>query len=1308
MLCGIPVAFAEDEEITVESNGVVSTENFTEDNVIYKAMQNNKRGTSPRRVKSSKAAALSDNEETVTADFDVVLGFDMSADMYDFDYNGEMSWLENFEALSEQVPEGTRFSVVTDEAGEFVADLNTEIESNKNLTYSGESDIITLLDNCADTFDDASEDRNKVVIAATANVADEAELADKIEELRDDGVIPFVFVLNSDIEDNKYDSENVYICESELDLRLSISDLYLSLEEFTYLSEETGGQLETNVDFLTDYRENIHAFNNNLSMGSALVSILNMYSCIPLMAEAEGGSYDIMTYTPFLNDFIESNNVEFSKKASQWEIENSNSQFNNIIKVWDNIFQCVQSSYVTTNGYKVINNLKRRFPVIQFKKHDDKISDIEIINMYTGPNEEIYYFDTYKYIMDTIACGYKLEDKVAIENNSVSISIKYPKTYNIVVNDETNNNTVKKEYLTGSTGDVKISKDENDNLIQITEADDRKFVVGSLAHFSGGLPNIINANRVYHTRIYTDINSVRWSYMDILTATNKDIVQGVGNREFKPEEGLERQQFVKMLLKSIGTICEEEEGNNWASNYMREAKDKELFLNESYYTDKNEWSNPIPRDEAAFMINKIFIEQMESLNIPTNVYRYSSEEIEQQKQNKRFNDITDIDEQYVDAVYQMTLNHVIEGYTDNEFKPKNTLTREQGCKIIVSCLFNLSEDIPRINVDLEYLNEDAPEIKEVDAVNGLDIDDITFDKTNSIEYILKVTNAADKYVVEVSNDENISNLHAMILKKEGIEVKDIDQTKLRYTVRGSKEYTIRLVKTGTVTGAKIKIRKVNGSQNIEFVQSSTDENGNPNYYIFIDCPEHVTINDVIDEEHVGRTLALFEDLTPGTYTVFELHHKAVAATTSAVDADEAFEYTDQLFYDAVFYNNKNEMGDMRINKIGILCQNNGYNKYYSEVWKDFYRSSNVYQNTKIDKINSVWLSKVLKFNDGIYISDGTYYENSPASSMQCMNLIMEFTVLSGTINFATVAKQNSSDFSNFDKDNAITTYEDHKEQVLKGKGDFGRIIEAKPIEYYIDDDMPLIHDKDVDTMFDKFKSNNYSMLGFNMATPVAGHVINKNQFALNASALYADCKDTFPESAILKLVYDGNYMKKGKEERKTFEFDTFHSPFVKNFNVPSILAIGPYNGGHTWVTNEELDGTWIKLLKDIEYSPFVQCANQDFKTFATFLDATNMQGYGITYKYNITIHNLGKNPKIIYYIHKIAPSYMLEYAIDNGFDRVESELEELNQDGYNEKRLTDINGGETITISLCMTQMSGSSATNINKFLICEVNDNDE
>lgn len=221
MAMSITTVFAENDNVAKTSNSAINTEFLTEDNVIYKALQKNDKGV-------SLFSGTPSNDE-ITADFDVVLGFDMSGGMSKFDYNGDKLWIDNFAVLSEQVPDGTRFSVVTDTSTEFSENLEIQIETVKDLQYSGENNIINLLDTCLNVFDD-TVDRNKIVIASTPTVLDVNALQSKMDELLSYGIIPFVFVLNGEKDETLESIDYIYQCPSVLELRLAIGQETIYLE----------------------------------------------------------------------------------------------------------------------------------------------------------------------------------------------------------------------------------------------------------------------------------------------------------------------------------------------------------------------------------------------------------------------------------------------------------------------------------------------------------------------------------------------------------------------------------------------------------------------------------------------------------------------------------------------------------------------------------------------------------------------------------------------------------------------------------------------------------------------------------------------------------------------------------------------------------------------------------------------------------------------------------------------------------------------------------------------------------------------
>ena len=105
MLMSLTAAFAENDNEIENNENIIDTSLLTDENVLYKAIQE-KNGF------SLFGLGYRDNDEII-ADFDVVMGFDMSYSMYEYDINGDKRWIDSFKSISEQVPEDTRYAVLS-------------------------------------------------------------------------------------------------------------------------------------------------------------------------------------------------------------------------------------------------------------------------------------------------------------------------------------------------------------------------------------------------------------------------------------------------------------------------------------------------------------------------------------------------------------------------------------------------------------------------------------------------------------------------------------------------------------------------------------------------------------------------------------------------------------------------------------------------------------------------------------------------------------------------------------------------------------------------------------------------------------------------------------------------------------------------------------------------------------------------------------------------------------------------------------------------------------------------------------------
>lgn len=754
MLCYITLAFAKENESAISGDGLINIESITEDNVIYNALQNKRREVSLFGANSSY--------NSITAAFDVVLGFDMSSAMYGFDYNGEKIWLDNFKALSEQVPSGTRFAVVTDEKSEFTNDLDEEIDAAKQMDYCGTSDAINLLENCEYIFDSLSNDRNKVIIAVTTNVSNTVELEKKLNSLSEEGILAFVFVVDMSYEG---DIENVYPCKTGLDLRLGISDLYLSFAEYSIASLNEV-ESENNTNYRSDFRAK-HKFSDNLTAdtngGILLAEILNIYSCVPMYAEINNTDigYDLFEifkyvdgdeiyyYEDILKAFLEADNAKFSL--------NHEDELMSFKSAWEMIFELAQQNEnLNGNNFWIeddseINNvidknLKRRFPVVAMQE-----SGYSIIQE-SGDYNATAVFDTYEYIMHSLIHGTLSDSSELINvNNQIKneITIQYPSTY--IVNSD------KKDKVKISNTDIDLMK--SGNVVKFQLSQDQDVIAESLVTYTDGICNIVNANSRYITRLYTDINnSSLWYYDYVYKATNKSIINGYEDNNtysFRPEpkEGqsdtdtygkVTRGEFLKIIMSAIGyPVDEPADAALWAEEHIIRANNMGALLDFAYNdypanftkTEKQAYQDAIlSRKEAAYILTKIFIDNENTDDdklpqVPSMLYKYeetnSSAMVNNWNGGSIFIDLGTADEETDGAIFQMYANGVINGYGDGTFQPERYITRAEACKIIIKSLFSL-DDIETIIPNIYGSDYDGLEIGEVKTN--------TFDSSGSFTY----------------------------------------------------------------------------------------------------------------------------------------------------------------------------------------------------------------------------------------------------------------------------------------------------------------------------------------------------------------------------------------------------------------------------------------------------------------------------------------------------------------------------------------------------------------------------------------------
>ena len=1152
-----------------EEYGIMNTEVLTEDNVIFNALKADK-----------EISLFSNNEDNIYSDFDVVLGFDMSSSMYDFDYNGDKEWIEAFQLLSEQVPEGTRFSVVTEQAGKLNENLDSIIGMLPD-TYSGNTDIIKLLDNCANTFDDKSNKKNKLVIAVTAESIDSDDLVEEMDKLRSKGIIPFVFVLNDAAYES--DTENTYVCANELELRIEMSDLYLALAEFKTATSPNA------VINTTDYKKDRHDFEGwDTNIGVMLASVLNMYKCVPLKAISGSNSYDLFNVhdTQFLENFLEANNSDCDIMP------------NGFVNTWNDIFQQVidanDTSVVTVDNVQdtadiVVKNMKRRFPVLVNTATGWKLASSYSSNSNNAEDITIYdsdgnllsledidkIFDINQYVIRTSIEGANIGEEVSMDSGAIYIDLSYPTGYDIVIdtqNDE--NSNIRKEALDGMSGGIDFVV-RGENELRIESSIERNFVVGSLVEFDRGYPNIYNANKIYFTRMYNDVMSTHeWYYSYLFRATNIGMVEGDDHGAFNQSNNVKTCEFLKMLLEAMNVYVpdveqptESGESPYWAYKYICRAKEIGILdvVGNSLDMEDNDTvleygETAMTRGIAAEIICKLVFSHPDEVQTPTILYHYESV-LNANSKYEVWTEMTDIiNSCYYDYMYQLFMNGILEGYGDKTIGPDEKLTRAEVCKVIVSCLFNMDEQIPVILADID--SGITPVTITMDSERK-SVDDIIFqtDETaifniileDNEEYMLETTGdlsddevIKSSFVPAQSSSGTVKYLRGNMIDEDTANAK----THALYTFSGAGTYTFTINRSGS-SHVGLNIQSIAYGQRLYFNSKAGE------YYIFDDNPEYIRKCDILDEDGYEPSAVMHaDDLSKAKYNVFSYHHVALTGVGDGYSPEELFfPQGTQLMFDAVFSNSNGGGGLIKITRIGFETS-------YDLDWK-----CNVVAYQNYNNLLEVPIERYIG-SDPLYLSDlvGNKIINKAnnVGDYGVVHLLLEFEVIDGSVDFATVAYKNKDAAKNIINNQKIKSKYDQT-VTLKGIAEDSKTKTANQLTYIVDE--------------------NDSTLYFNIENQFYNEKLS-DCFETNCNP-WAQI-DNFSGSSMVNFWFDGQIVVRNSDgtyiesEDKKWYLDSVHSRYPYEHFIPETARYGAYSGKSMFAPNEKLDEEWMLSVPDNE------------------------------------------------------------------------------------------------------------------------------
>lgn len=494
----------------------------------------------------------------------LAVGIDTSSNMYAFDSGASKVWMDSIIGLFETAYTNTEFAIITEDSIGYPVDstaATASVNMIQSKEYAGDTDAETLLDKSIKAINDSIElqqQANKIVIIFANKISDTDLLNKKIKTAEDSGLSVYVMLLTGD---NYTDlSDNIYVFDNTLSLRLNIAEIYDSFyntaQLMTLTEEDSSG---TEIIYTSDFKVDRHMFTGELTFGKAIASVLNIYNCLPLRAEAKNSedasiSYDLFSDYNDAYNIAKRNTSSVSKDTADKigdfydELKESYKANGTITKVW--------------NEEVVSKNLRYRFPVILF---DD--NNTYIITGQTGENtftvngtsnklsieniESFHIIDTYQYLLE-------------IEKEATQISDNWSKTEGMYENIRfTKPSGYSKNDVSAfcyNATDAKITTEIEGNYYKLSGFGTNIVVRGIKVKYKKNcIPNIYGDIGVYIPKTYADFESTnmanQWYYESAYKATNLGIIDGIKNTadgtiEFQPNIPVKRAEFLKMVLSA--------------------------------------------------------------------------------------------------------------------------------------------------------------------------------------------------------------------------------------------------------------------------------------------------------------------------------------------------------------------------------------------------------------------------------------------------------------------------------------------------------------------------------------------------------------------------------------------------------------------------------------------------------------------------------------------------------------------------------------------------------------------------------------
>lgn len=193
-------------------------------------------------------------------------------------------------------------------------------------------------------------------------------------------------------------------------------------------------------------------------------------------------------------------------------------------------------------------------------------------------------------------------------------------------------------------------------------------------------PEIGKTETNQSTGVFTDCDENHWAYRYVKALAEKGIVNGYSDGSFNPSKAVSREEFVKMMICASGmydknAVCSfnDVSGDAWMYSYVASAVNNGIINGVS--STQFGVGTAVTREDAAVIGARILKK-----------YGKASENIES---NASFSDFESVSDYAKENVSLLSKMKILNGFEDNTYRPKESLSRAEAAKII----FMITENI---------------------------------------------------------------------------------------------------------------------------------------------------------------------------------------------------------------------------------------------------------------------------------------------------------------------------------------------------------------------------------------------------------------------------------------------------------------------------------------------------------------------------------------------------------------------------------------------------------------------------------------